>query len=57
VAVAWFIGYLKRYSMTAFVVYRIALGVVLIGLTLAGVLNARSNPTPADSRAMVQATP
>lgn len=56
-SIAWLIGFLKRYTMTAFVVYRIVLGVVLVGLTLAGVLNARPAPPAADSHATVQAQP
>ena len=56
-AVAWLISFLKRYSMTAFVVYRVVLGVALIGLTLAGVLRAKHVPPPADSRATVEPTP
>jgi undecaprenyl-diphosphatase len=53
-AVAWFITYLKRASMNAFVAYRIVLGVTLIALSLAGVLRANAVPTPPDSRATVQ---
>lgn len=56
-SIAWLIGFLKRYTMTVFVVYRIALGVVLVALTLAGVLNARPNPPGADSHATVQVKP
>ncbi len=46
-AVAWLLGFLKRYSMTAFVVYRVALGVVLVALALSGVL---VKSPPADTR-------
>jgi undecaprenyl-diphosphatase len=56
-SIAWLIGFLKRYTMTAFVVYRVVLGVLLVGLTLAGVLNARPSSPGADSRATVEATP
>lgn len=37
-SIAWLIGFLKRYSMTVFVAYRVVLGVVLVALALAGVL-------------------
>lgn len=53
-AVAWLIGFLQRYSMNVFVAYRLALGVVLIALSLSGVLPAKK-PTPSDSRATVVA--
>lgn len=54
-AIAWLIGFLKRYSMTVFVVYRLVLGGVLVALSLAGVLKGKPNPPGADSRATVQA--
>src|SRR5438270_421757 len=37
-AIAWLLGYLRRHTMTAFVVYRVALGAVLLGLLAAGTL-------------------
>ncbi|MCU0704220.1 MAG: undecaprenyl-diphosphate phosphatase [Fimbriiglobus sp.] len=55
-AVAWLIGYLKKYTMNVFVWYRIALGVVLIGLSVAGVLGAKSTPPVVDSRSTVTAS-
>lgn len=56
-AVAWLIGFLQRYSMNVFVVYRVVLGVVLIGLVVAGVLRAKPSPPPADSHATVVTPP
>lgn len=53
-AVGWLIGFLRRYSMTVFVVYRIAIGVALVALALAGVL---VKSPPADSRATVTSPP
>jgi undecaprenyl-diphosphatase len=52
-AVAWLVGFLKRSTMTGFVIYRVVLGVLLVVLSLAGVLG---NPPPADSRATVMPT-
>lgn len=53
-SIAWLIAFLKRYSMTVFVVYRLILGAVLVTIALTGVLK---KPTPpSDSRATVQAT-
>lgn len=56
-AVAWLIAFLKRASMTVFVVYRIVLGVALIALALTGVLGAKPTPPAADSRATVLTHP
>lgn len=52
-AIAWLIGFLKRYTMTVFVGYRFVLGVVLIGLSVTGVLVKPPQP-PADSPSSVQ---
>jgi undecaprenyl-diphosphatase len=56
-AVAWFITYLQRASMAVFVVYRVILGVALIGLAIAGVLGAKPAPSPSDPRATVLSPP
>lgn len=40
-SIAWLIGYLKRHSMSVFVVYRLLLGGTLAGLLLAGILQPR----------------
>jgi len=45
-SIAWLIGFLKRYSMTVFVAYRIVLGVALIALSVSGVLGAKTLITP-----------
>jgi undecaprenyl-diphosphatase len=37
-SIAWLLGFLRKYSMTVFVVYRIVLGVVLLGLVARGTL-------------------
>lgn len=55
-AIAWLIGFLKRYSMNVFVAYRLALGVALVALSLAGVLGA-NRPAASDSRATVVSPP
>lgn len=39
-AIAWLLRFLTRHSFAAFVVYRIALGLAIIGLVTAGVLQA-----------------
>ncbi len=52
-AITWLLGFLKRSTMTAFVVYRIVLGVVLIGLALSGVL-VKPTPPPPTSPSSVQ---
>jgi undecaprenyl-diphosphatase len=39
-AIAWLLGFLKRYSTLAFVAYRLALGGTILGLLAAGVLKA-----------------
>ncbi len=52
-AVAWLIAFLKRFTMTVFVAYRIVLGVALIALTLTGVL-VKPPPPPAEPPATVQ---
>ena len=50
--IAWLIAFLKKFSMTVFVAYRLALGAVLIALALLGVLKT---PPAGDSRATVTA--
>jgi undecaprenyl-diphosphatase len=37
-SIAWLLGFLRRYSMNVFVVYRLALGVLLLALIARGVL-------------------
>jgi undecaprenyl-diphosphatase len=40
-AIAWLLRYLVSHSMTVFVVYRVALGVLVLGLLATGAINAR----------------
>lgn len=56
-SIAWLLGFLKRYTMTVFVAYRIVLGVALIALALTGVVGANSGPTTTGSRATVLMNP
>lgn len=53
-SIAWLIGFLKKHSMSVFVVYRMVLGIVLIVLSLTGVLGGKTTPTPPDSRSTVE---
>ena len=39
-AIAWLLRYLVNHSMMIFVVYRVALGALVIALTAAGVIEA-----------------
>jgi undecaprenyl-diphosphatase len=39
-SIAWLLRYVARHSFNAFVIYRIAVGVLLFGAVGAGVLNA-----------------
>jgi undecaprenyl-diphosphatase len=39
-SIAWLLRYVARHDYTVFVVYRVALGVLLLGLLAAGVLDA-----------------
>ncbi len=41
-AIAWFLRYLSRNRLSPFGAYRIALGILLVGLCISGVLTARS---------------
>ena len=40
-AIAWFLRYLASHSVTIFVIYRIALGVLVLGLVATGAVDAR----------------
>ena len=48
-AIAWLLRYLTGHSLTLFVAYRIALGLLLVGLLAGGAIDARSSAPPGGS--------